>query len=656
MDFFKDLNFSQKQAAMTTEGAIRVVAGPGSGKTRTLTARYAYLVSTLGIPPKNILTVTFTNKAADEMKRRIRASIGDNDLAFISTIHSFCRLFLREEIHVLGYPQNFTVIDRSDQSAFLRKIYKDMGLTTKVMTYTLAIDSILEARKMSPESYIDKFLMQKTANLKSLFSLPKISVKDGIFYRYLYEQKKNFCLDFNDLINFALFILANYSEILKKWQERIIYIMVDEFQDVSLKQYKVVQYLAGLHGNIFIVGDSDQTIYSWRGSHHKIFLDFPKDYDDTETIILNENYRSTPQILQTAQTLIKENVVRFYHELIPTLPSGNPPIYFNGRNVGEEADWITDEILKLRDEDQELNKIAILCRANYQSGVIEAAFGRKSIPYHKVGSIEFYRRKEIKDSLAYLQMVSNPNDIAFERTVNNPPREIGEKTLEQIYDFAEKNDLNYYESIKEMVNIGHKIGGKVALYIRAIEKVRGLINVLSLDDLFQEIMNLSGYEENLLGEGDDERIDIYSEFKRSLAEFAKDPENTLEDFLAKMALITDLDFTHRYDGVTIMTIHAAKGLEFDNVFICGLNERVFPTSRTETPEELEEERRLCYVAITRAKKNLYLSSAEGYDKEGFFREPSRFLLETIDTITGFRDKDIAYLAEKISEKSSKLKL
>lgn len=374
-DPFSNLNPEQISAVKTTEGHVRVMAGAGTGKTRALTARYCYLVSELGISPANVLTVTFTNRAANEMKSRVRAMLGGLDLGFVGTIHAFCTRFLKEEIHVLGYPKKFIVLDTEDEREILRRIFEDMRITLRDTTMQRTIDGVLEARKETT-AYIPDFI--GLSNEEFLLRIETEKNRDSqIFLRYLYEQKKNYGLDFNDLVNFAAYILENFPEVREKWQRRMEYVLVDEFQDVSEKQYEIAQILSEKHGNLFIVGDSDQTIYSWRGSHVRLFLDFDKKYPDAKTILLTENYRSSPQILTAANRLISRNAVRYPKELVPMRSDGSKPVFFHGKSPKDESDWIVKTIRSLVGKGSSPGDIAILYRSHFLSRPIEEALMRE---------------------------------------------------------------------------------------------------------------------------------------------------------------------------------------------------------------------------------------------------------------------------------------
>lgn len=620
------LNPEQQKAVMSTEGYVRVLAGPGTGKTRALTARYCYLTETLGVSAKNILCVTFSNKAANEMKQRIRQWLGDLDLGYICTLHAFCVQFLKEEIHVLHYPKNFIILDVEDQRVLLLKIFEEMGLTLKEATIKQKIDEVLEARKLTAGSYIDEIFTLSNSELEKRIQLAT-DVNDGIFLRYLYEQKKNYACDFNDLINFTAYILKHYPDILQKWQDRMQYVMVDEFQDVSAKQYSIAQMLSGKHHNLFIVGDPDQTIYTWRNAHVKLFLDFDKQYPDAQTIVLQTNYRSSPEILKAADTLIQKNVIRYPKTLQATKPNGPKPLFFHAQSEKEEADWICQEIKKLINAGNRYDQIAVLYRSHFLSRSIEESFVKNSVPYKIYSGIEFYARAEIKDCISYLRMLTTADDIALLRTINTPARKIGKKKLEFLKAVTETEHCSLYEALKKTVeqDLFRTTGAKQ--YIYAIESVKKDSHTLSLGSVLQRILDMSGYENYLRLQSDQERLDNVAELKRAIEEEGQDPDATLQEFLNKAALLSNLDRKEKHEAVKVMTIHSAKGMEFPYVFICGLNEGVFPSRKISTPEEMDEERRIAYVAMTRAIKGLYLSDSEGFSNDNVFKLPSRFIFD-----------------------------
>ncbi|MDR2141062.1 MAG: UvrD-helicase domain-containing protein [Deltaproteobacteria bacterium] len=627
MDYLDGLNERQKEATLTTEGPVRVAAGPGTGKTRALTSRYCYLVDNYGISPGHILMSTFTNKAANEMRRRVRDHLGDLDLGFICTFHSFCVQFLKDEIHVLNFPKNFLILDTEDQKQLLSRIFVDLNLGLKDMTLKEALDDILEARKLNAVTYIDYFYLMDNERLKKEF-LAADEVNDRIFLRYLYEQKKSYGCDFNDLIAFTIYILERFPDIRQKWQKRIQYVMVDEFQDVSARQYHLARLLAGYHGNLFIVGDPDQTIYTWRGAHVHLFLDFPQLYPNAKTIDLGLNYRSTPEITTVADNLISHNVLRFPRRLSTTRPSGPKPVYYHAPSDHEENEWICQEIVKIREKGVSLNEIALLYRTHsYVTRDIEERLTVKKIPYQILSGVEFYSRREIKDIICYLRMVVYGDDIAFHRTHNTPRRKIGREKLEFLTRKAEEKGVTLYQTLREYHSHARFQGSGATQYVRAIEYVRANRAQMTLDNLLQTLLDLTGYENYMRLQGDQDRLDNVADLKRSMAAFSEDEEATLEDFLNRAALFSNIDRTPLKESIKLMTIHAAKGLEFNQVFLIGLSEGILPSRRSRVTEELEEERRLAYVAMTRAIDGLYLTDSAGRTNDGRFKRPSRFIGE-----------------------------
>ena len=664
-DIFARLNPEQLDAVQTTEGHIRVLAGAGSGKTRALVSRYVYLVRDLGISPKNILCVTFTNRAAEEMKMRVRRELGDLDLGYICTFHAFCALLLHEDINKINFPKDFVVLDKEDWRSMLLRIFADMGLTLKEATIQQKIDEVLEAKKLQADTYIDYFYKLNNDELKEKFSQKGIERNQEIFLRFLYEQKKCFGVDFNDLINFAVYILEKFPDVAKKWQDRIQYVMVDEFQDVSAKQYSIAQILSRKHKNLFIVGDSDQTIYSWRGSHVKLILDFDKKYKDAKTILLLKNYRSTPQILSAANSLIEHNTVRYPKELKPVKKAGPKPLYFHAASDVDEAEWVCKKIKELcdltkktkrakgkeaaiksdakqkTDEAAALRDVAILYRAHYISRALEEAFIKNDLPYRILAGTEFYGRREIKDMICYLRMLTAADDVSFYRTVNLPSRKIGKNKIAAIKEYSDSHNCSAYAALKEMLAAGEKIlsGTKAQNYVDTIEESRALLNdqnsyvytvgsgTSKLGSVLQSILDKSGYEAFLRLEADQDRLDNAAEFKRAVNQAGFDDDASLEDFLRRAALFTDLDREDKKDAVKMLTIHAAKGMEFKYVFLCGMNEGIFPSRKVQTPEDMEEERRIAYVAMTRAKDGLFITDAEGKANDGIFKYPSRFVFE-----------------------------
>ena len=626
MNYLDGLNAEQLDAVRTTEGPVRVLAGAGTGKTKALTARYCYLADLLGIDPSAVLCVTFTNKAAAEMKQRIRSLLGDFDPAYICTFHSFCVRMLKEDIHVLNYPANFVLIDEEDQADMLQKVYTDMGLTLKELPIRRAVDYI--GRRKGAGDYIPVIEKMSNSTPPAMTDSAAPDRLPEIYMRYLYEQKKTYTLDFDDVIVFAHHILVNYPAIRTKWQQRMQYVMVDEFQDVSPLQYEIARILAGGHRNLFIVGDPDQTIYTWRGADVNLILDFDKLYKEASTIVLSDNYRSTPQVLAPANTLISHNQCRYPKLLKPMGAEGDKPRMYHAKSEKDEAAWIAKNIAKMTKKGISAKDIAILYRAHHVSRPVEDALIKREIPYVIYSGTAFYQRREVKDVLAYLRMLTVADDIAFMRTVNTPSRGIGRKKMAMIQAKAQDEDLSLYEALLSLLDTPEIRRTDARKYVETIESCRRLIDTVSLGDLVQRVVDSSGYEEMLRGLSEWERLDNLAELKRAIDEAGHDDDANLDSFLTRAALISNMDrHTDDQKAVRMMTVHTAKGMEFDTVFVCGLSEGQFPSKRSSGPDEIEEERRLAYVALTRAKRQLFLSDSDGFGHDRAAKLPSRFLYE-----------------------------
>ena len=623
MEYLNELNPQQLEAATTTEGFIRVVAGAGSGKTKTLTARYMYLVEMLGISTANILCVTFTNKAAAEMKKRIRRQLPDQDLGRITTFHGFCVGLLKEDCHVVRYPSTFIVLDEEDKETILRTVFEDLGITGRDMTIKEAVDHI--GWRKGGRGYV-KTLIGDPEKLRRL-SEEATTLKDKVLYRYFYEQRKCYGLDFDDLVYFTLYILEQDKTTREKWQQRLEYIMVDEFQDIDKDQYALADILSGYHGNLFVVGDPDQTIYTWRGADVKFILEFDSRHENVKTIYLNTNYRSAPQILAASNALIDKNRERLKKQLTPVRPDTKRPLYFHAKTGQLEADWITANMRALHEAGMPYSRMGVLYRAHYVSRTVEESLIRSKIPYVLYSGVEFYKRKEIKDVLCYLRMVYCGDDISFLRTVNEPRRGVGRTRIRALKEHAQLHQCSLYQSLQALLENDLFRRSRAREYVRLIEKYRAIFDGMALTDLLAGILQESGYEEMLRSSGEEDRLDNLAELKQAIYDFERKAgeEVTLGNYLDHAALFTNMDQTEKAQAVKLMTIHAAKGLEFPVVFLCGLSEGIFPGKRANTREKLEEERRLCYVAFTRARDRLFLSDAAGSNYDGSFRYPSRFL-------------------------------
>ena len=631
----KGLNPQQRSAVEATEGYVRVVAGAGSGKTKTLTQRYLYLVEALGISTASILCVTFTNKAAAEMKKRIRRILPDRDLGRITTFHGFCVQLLKEDCHVVQYPTTFIVLDEEDKAAILKTVFEDLHITSREMTIKEAIDHI--GWRKGGRGYVQTLIDMDLDRLQELERTAS-TLKDKVLYRYFYEQRKCYGLDFDDIVYFALYILKQSRKVREKWQKRLEYIMVDEFQDIDKDLYELAEILSGHHQNLFVVGDPDQTIYTWRGADVNFILEFASRHPNSQTILLDTNYRSTPEILEAANRLIRHNRNRMEKDLKPVRLPQKKPLYFHGRNQQMEASWIAAQVKKLAAGGLETSSIAILYRAHHVSRAIEEAFIREKIPYVLYSGVEFYKRKEIKDVLCYLRMVAAGDDMAFLRTVNEPRRGVGRTRITYLKDYAAMRNMSLYEALLENLETDLFRRSRAVEYARMIEKYRAIYQSMDLTDLLSGILADSGYEAMLRLSGEEDRLDNLAELKQAIYDYeARAGELVmLEGYLAHAALFTNMDTVEKAAAVKLMTVHAAKGLEFPAVFLCGLSEGTFPTKRANTREKLEEERRLCYVAFTRAEDRLFLSDAAGFGYDGVSRCPSRFLFnageDTVDYV------------------------
>ncbi len=726
-DLLENLNERQREAVLETEGYVRVIAGAGSGKTKLLVSRYAYLVQDYGIDSSNILCVTFTNKAAGEMKKRIRALIGDhNDTSLICTYHGFCNRLLRENPEKLFLNQQFQIIDAQQQKSVIGEIYQKFELKLDYASF----ESIL--RKIGCVKR-DTDYVTRMCNPEPCRILQEIKDQDDqIIEEFLQRQKATYSLDFHDLISFAIHLLENDSEVREKWQNRLNYIMVDEFQDSSAVEMRLVELLSGLFRNLMIVGDPDQNIYEWRGSDVKLLVDFDKGHEPTKTIILNQNYRSTPQILNCANTLIEKNELRLKKDLFTKNAPGAAVVHYHSKSDFEEMDRVIENIKRLHDRDGlRYSDFAVIYRSGFLSRVAEKKLVEKNIPYEIFGGVRFYQRMEILDVLAYLKLIAYGDDVSFRRIVNTPRRRFGrakmnlleqlrdaeiagsaehiypeqpgnrkiagsagrmypegpgdtetagsagQMRLEQLEGFLHAASLDSRAAGQEVRQAygaeaaeadrsagtaefpGNRVGnaqegrgGKNSLYaalcahrndrefvnsdiasfIGFVETMRESIGTKRISDIVNEVTRDSGYEAYIRELGDEERLDNLAEFKRIANEFEREfGENlSLEQFLQQVALQSGEDAGDGKDTVKLMTIHSSKGLEFPAVFILGFTEGIFPSAKTIGERKklgLEEERRLCYVAITRAEKYLFLMDSEGTSPNGIKKLVSRFLTE-----------------------------
>ncbi len=620
MDLSK-LNDKQREAVMETDGPILVLAGAGSGKTRVLTTKVAYLVLDKDVLPENILAITFTNKAAKEMKERVHKMLGSDSYRIqISTFHSFGLLLVKENYDKLGFDKNFTILDSDDVLTIIKRILKDMNLDPKVYNPRAIRNKISSAKnELMDSNYYSRFANSEYEEIVL-----------EVFRKYEKKIAKNNSLDFDDLLLLPIKLFKENPDILKKYQERFKYILVDEYQDTNEAQYKMIKMLSAKYKNICVVGDIDQSIYGFRGANFRNILNFEKDYPDAKIVPLEENYRSTGNILNVANDIIKNNKQRKEKNLWTQNEDGPKIRYHRAYDEKDEANFVKNEIQKLIDSGEPRSSIAVLYRTNAQSRNMEEALLKDSIPYKVVGSFYFYNRKEIKDLICYLKLLYNPHDdVSLLRIINVPKRQIGPKTIENLSVKAVSNGTSLYEAIDS---------GKELQFKNLIEDIRRESENLSLTELVDLILDKSGMRQELEATKTIEaevRLENLEEFKSITKNFE---ENNgiiaLDEFLDEISLVADVsEHNENSDVVTLMTIHSAKGLEFDHVFIIGLEEGLFPHNNSlYDDDELEEERRLCYVAVTRAKKTLTLVNAKRRMIYGntSVNPPSRFISEIDD--------------------------
>lgn len=621
-----DLNEKQIEAVKSTEGYIRVIAGAGSGKTRTLAYRFAYLVNEIGIPASNIMCVTFTNKAAMEMKKRIRKLTSDIDMGYINTFHGFCVSVLKEDYNYINYPKSFMILDNEDTNSILKDIFDELKISSRDITFVKALDYIRACKNVIHPDYYLYLIDTDNKALIDLYST-ETNLTEKIFWMYVYSQKKIFAFDFNDLILITLYILQQNEEVKIKWQKRLEYIMVDEFQDIDLHQYDLVNILCGYHNNLFVVGDPDQTIYSWRGANISFINNFDKNFPKTKTIILDQNYRSSSDILNVSNSLIEKNKNRIPKTLTSVIGNNTPVIYNHAKTHILEADWIYQKIQSLLEAGNKLSDIAILYRAHYLSRPIEEKFIENNVNYRLYSGIQFYCRKEIKDILSYMRMIVFKDDLSFQRIVNEPKRNIGKAKMQILKEYAEQNSCSLYTALYKNAETEQFKMSDAKKFIDLIEYYSSNYQSLSLSEIVAKLLNDSGYEESIRTNGDQDRLDNLAEFEFSIYDFETSfgEDVSLDEYLSRIALFTNTDLSSSQDTVKMMTIHSAKGLEFPYVFICGMNEGVFPSKKIKNLDEMEEERRLAYVGFTRAEKALFISDSEGQNFDGSFRYPSRFI-------------------------------
>ena len=629
-DILKGLNDKQYEAVINTEGPCLVIAGAGSGKTKVLTHKIAYLIGEKGAKPWDILAITFTNKAANEMKERIANLVGDNakDI-WMGTFHSICVRILRRFIDRIGFDSSFIIFDTSDQRTLVKNCMKDLAIDDKLFNDRSVLSEISNAKNemLEPEQY--------TARSNGDFRKEKIAT---VYELYQKRLKENNAIDFDDIINYTIKILMENPDVLEYYANKFKYVLVDEYQDTNKAQFTLVTLLASKNGNITVVGDNDQGIYSFRGADISNILNFERDFPGTKIIKLEQNYRCTGNILKAANSVIKNNEVKYKKELWTENEEGNLPNVYQAENEYDEATYIVTQIEHLkREEYYKYSDFSILYRMNTQSRAIEDILRRENVPYKIVGGLKFYERKEIKDIIAYLRLIQNSADnLSLKRIINEPKRGIGKTSLDKVEALAEQNETSMYEVIKHADQYGlNRVYLNSREIINVIEQLKDKKDKLVISELIKTTLKKTGYTKALEEENTIEaenRIENLEEFLTVAIEFEEEyAENSLSQFLEGITLSSDIDNVEEdEDSVTLMTLHSAKGLEFPVVFLVGMEEGIFPGYKSiSEPKELEEERRLCYVGITRAKEHLYLTCSKQRTIFGStsYNPVSRFLKE-----------------------------
>ncbi len=630
----------QRKAVTTTEGAVLVLAGAGSGKTSVLTNRVAYLINEKGVDPYNILAITFTNKAAREMKERIEklVDINTGDM-IISTFHSMCARFLRMDADKIGYTRDFTIYDTDAANTLMKKVLQELQIDDKILTYRYCLNLISAAKNASQKQSVSSYIADNcTGDVEDMLD---------IYDRYSRKMKAENAMDFDDLLLNMVEVLNQSEQARGYYQRRFKYVLVDEYQDTNSVQYELVKLLSDGYGNLFVVGDDDQSIYAWRGADIRNILDFEKDYPQAEVIKLEQNYRSHEKILNVANEVISKAHERKGKRLWSAKKTGDRPVYFTAFNEYNEAEFVARQIGELRSCGYEYDDIAILYRMHTQARVLEEKLRMYAVPYRIYGGMSFYDRKEIRDMIAYLQLIANPaSDTSLIRVINTPKRGIGEATIVKLSSYANQMGMSLLDAagMADMC-ISGAAAKKVTDFYKIIDSVKKECGDLEPGEILNEIFERSGYRamlDALPDKNDAEaRKANVGELINGAYKYAKDnPDGDLTDYLSTVALITDMDTTADEGSVTMMTMHSAKGLEFRGVFLVGMEENIFPSFRSIDEGKIDEERRLCYVGITRAKEKLFLTNCRSRNmySGSSMNPPSRFIEEIPDSMMEYVGK------------------
>lgn len=629
----KNLNKEQKEAVLQTNGPILILAGAGSGKTRVLTTKIAYLVEEMNVREDSILAFTFTNKAAKEMKERISLTLNKNvDHMWIGTFHSICSRILRKNIERIGFKSSFTIYDTQDSKTLIKEIMRDLKIDEKTLSVSNVIGKVSD--------YKNRFVNWEEVAENSIYESQKNIAE--IYKQYEKRKKANNALDFDDLILKTLELLRNSQDVREYYADLFEYVFVDEYQDTNKSQYELIKLLSYKYRNICVVGDGDQSIYSWRGADITNILNFESDFKNARIILLEQNYRSTTKILDAANQLIRNNIERKDKNLWTENSKGKDIVFRLSKSEYEEAQDVINKIYQMKNYGFAYRDMAILYRTNAQSRIFEEKLMAEKIPHKVVGGLKFYDRREVKDLLAYLSFIANPDDdLSLKRIINMPKRGIGDTTVGKIEKYAQSKEQSMYDSIydEDISEIVPKTTlNKVKIFLDEMTNFINMIEDYDIKDLAVDIYQKSGYKDMLEKSSlieDKSRIENISSLITAITEFSnKNPDSNLYDYLQNVSLLSDVDKTDDSEGISLMTIHSAKGLEYDVVFLSGMEENLFPSLRTVEEGGLEEERRLCYVAITRAKKQLFISASASRMSYGNlnYSKKSRFIDEIKDHI------------------------
>ena len=623
MNYLEGLNPNQYSAVTSQNRVLRLIAGAGSGKTRVLTTRIVYLIDKMHVAPWKILGITFTNKAANEMNERVAKMLdSDQNGVWLSTIHSLCVRILRQEAEAIAYPRNFTIADVDDQKSILKEAYRQYDIDVKVLNYNTVLNYIANNKyaKITPDEALAKAGMMLNEKNKAL-----------CYGFYQQRLKQIYAFDFDDLIIETIHLFERFPMVQAKWQGKFSHIMVDEFQDVDRYEYDLVKRLTGRTNNLCVVGDPDQTIYTWRGADVNIILHFDSDFPDCQTIFLNENYRSTPIILKGANSVIEHNKNRIKKELYTNNKADNKIIHCSCANEEAESRYVLDHVERLHHDGLDYHDMAILYRSNYLSRQFEKELLDRGIPYVIYGGMKFYERAEIKNALAYLRMVTTHDDLAFKRIINMPRRGIGEKTLDALLACASEHGTTMFDAISLNPDVSSKAKSTLVDFENMVRSWVEYHNDHTMIELLDYVLNTSGYRTLLENERETDRLENLKELMNDMQSYMlRYPDSDLDEYLQMVSLYGDKDDAKNEDALRMMTVHSAKGLEFDTVFVVGMSDGVFPNERAmnEGHRGEEEERRLAYVAFTRAKKRLFITDCQGFSYQlQSARMPSRFIKE-----------------------------